>query len=254
MKTKILLFTIFMTRILTSFGQITTQVFSLTVPCCADSDSVDIGNNGIYDIQVKALFYFDAVNINDMSLHSNLNVTNNPVDSGTAFTFYNPYGGIIAQTSILCSWNSVWYPNSGAKYKGFRIVNSPGDTTFGWIKYNFVGDGSSCSDTVYGLELAYCNISNVHIFAGQSLVTGVLELTRLNNLEVNPTVAHDKIEIINHSNSRDRISIFSSAGQLKRILNISSTETILLDISDLRAGVYFLYTSEANNRIRIVKL
>jgi len=197
---------------------------------------------------------FDAVQINDTALMSNIDVSDHPVDSGTAFTYYNVYGGIIAQTSILCSWNSVWYPNSGEKYKGFRRINAPGDTTYGWIKYNFVGNAASCSDTVYGIELAYSSVSNIHLYAGEGIITGVSEVGNGNTLEILPTITTDNIQITNHSTMKQTVSLFNSVGQLKRTIFINSNTTIQLDIANLKKGIYFLRTTETNRPTRIVKL
>jgi hypothetical protein len=235
-------------------AQIIIQSFNLVVPCCADSDSIDIKNDGLYDIKIISGSGFDAVEIDNKPIQTNMvQVTNNPIDSGSLFQFYNPYGGLIAQTSIICDWNSMWYPNTGNKYVGFRMINAPNDTTFGWLEFNFRGDAASCSDTVYGIKLGYNSIPNVHLFAGETSTTNVDEITDGGYFEVYPNPMSDNLTL----NIGDKLlsataKIFNSLGEIKYCAIIMSTKSNI-DVSNLPEGFYVLEVS-SNNKVSRQKL
>ena len=75
MKHFIILVIAFLTLAFMTNAQVTIQNINLIVPCCEDTDSIDIGNNGDYDILVMSRIGIDNVYYQSKPLHNNISFT-----------------------------------------------------------------------------------------------------------------------------------------------------------------------------------
>lgn len=245
MKTKYLLL-IFLNLIMSLpiKAQIAIQTVGTSVICCDDSVSIDIDNNNSDDLKVKSMFEgIDSYNFNITPLQNNIMVQNNPIDSGNVFSNLWLNFGLISQTSINCDWSNMYPPGSGYKYQGFRRINAPSDTTFGWVKLNFVGD-YNCADTVFILELGYSTIPNVHLYAGQTTSTSINEIDIPNTIFVFPNPTTDLIYFDNISPLR--ISTYKIYEEIGKLVKEGNIENNSVEVKDLTNGLYFIQVISEN--------
>ncbi len=224
------------------------QNIKINVPCCSHADSIDFGNDGIYDIKIESHSSFDfIVNIIAITpLQNQIEVSDQSTDSGMQFLSFKKYGEI-ASTPFGCIWGQLWEPNSRSKYVGFRRFNSINDTTYGWIKLDFQGQKYNCLDTIYGKDLAYNLKSNTRLFAGQESPFGAIhsktkqaEIIFPNPNSGNFTIASDELNI------ESSLIIFNNVGQTVYKTNISKSP-FRID-TDLASGVYLVEVT-INNKV-----
>jgi hypothetical protein len=219
-----------------TFSQITVTNINTKVPCCKHSDSIDIDNNGSFDVKIISSGQIDAVGFDIFPLKSNIEHPNNPVDSGEFFPRYYS-SGLIAQTSVGCQWGNTWKPNTGYKYIGFRRINSPNDTTYGWLKLDFRGSLTNCKDTIYGKTLGFSNTSNKRLFAGQTTFTAKINAQpSKNRMRIYPNPNSGSFKIENAEIGKEfLIEVIDQNGQIL-FKEQASTEFNL----DLSNGIYFV--------------
>lgn len=161
-------------------AQTIVQNVDMILPCSWDGqDSIDLGLDGSYDLRVYWLGGFDNVQSYMDGIPSNYAFAY-PVEAGEA---YGPFWGaaLLTQTTIGCYWSDFWLPNTGLRYVGFKRINAPMDTTYGWVEADFYGDPASCSDTLAVVRVAYNSTPNTPLPAGD-VFTGVETVSRTNAL------------------------------------------------------------------------
>ena len=213
-------------------GQTTVQPVNLVSPCTWDSeDSVDIGLDGNYDIIVTWIGGFDNVQSYIMQLPGNY-LFAYPVLSGQPYgPFWN--SALLTQTTIGCWWSDFWEPNTGLRYVGFKRIDSPTDTTYGWIEADFYGDGATCVDTVEIIQLAYQ--PDVPLPAG-SLSTGIQNFERTHDLWFD--AQQNALVIDNRGAGSCQLEIWTGLGQRLLSRSISAGSMQQLPLGALAAGTY----------------
>lgn len=245
MKKAYVLFILFAYLLFTenSNAQVNIQSLTLFVKCCGDSDSVDVFNDGIYDIKIIGdYFAVDLAAFKSKAINNNIEIAA-PVDSGFQFSGYGQTHTITH--AVFCFWSaSYWIPNTGYKYEGFRVINAPNDTTYGWVKLNFLGPQQNCHDTIIAIELAYNTTSNVPIIAGQKSTVGINYLTHTSSITVSPNPITDKLNVIANNTELSEIVLYDITSRKllqRKFTNSASISTVLLE-----KGIY-LYEVRSEN-------
>lgn len=255
-KTQLLVLCFAVININLTMAQIITTTTNKSIPCCSNppmtvfSDSVDINGDNVYELKIQSMYgidnlYYFAQGLNGAEISgSNL--------FGTTFSSYG-YASM-PQTPMGSYW-SGWLPNSGVRYVGIRKVNAPNDTTFGWVKVNFVGNQPGPNDTVKILEYAYNALPNSTLTAGQSLSSSISEQSHFDHIKVYPNISHENIFIENKSVKCANYKIYSIIGQYMCEGGIENNTVKTIELNKLTTGVYFiLLVIENSNKIyKIIK-
>jgi len=214
-------------------------------------DSFDIEGDGVFDIRMVERILLDIYIVYDSVLSNDLGVTDYPIDFGLPFYFDNnrhPQGLITETRHMFCAgWG---WSNGIPKYKGFYRLHPNGDTTYGWIKYNSVGDSTLCTDTVTAMEVGYSLIPNVKLYAGQ---TRILTPGTISMLSAWPTITRGPLKIQSHYNSTKQIFVFDSGRRKLARCIISPGQIISMDLSFLSAGFYFIQSEDSDWGLKIIK-
>jgi hypothetical protein len=155
----------------------------------------------------------------------------------------------------LFGWGDWWYPNTGVKYLGFRIINAIADTTYGWVKLDFKEYLPGNFDTLYVLDFAYCEIPNEHLFAGQTSLTATLNIENNFSFHYYPNPTKDFINITNQSNFDLKIVLTEINGMILRSGQIAKQSNDIIDLSKLNPGLYIMYvlSHDENRTFKIIK-
>lgn len=228
-----------------SFNQLLSQVVSSTtnknILCCSNppmtlyADSVDINSDNIYELKIQSMqgmdnIYYFAQGLNNTQISGANNF-------GTPFITYG--WASMPQTPIGSYWTG-WLPNSGFRYIGLRKINMPGDTTFGWVKVNFVGNQPGPIDTMKILEYAYNTTSNMHLTAGQLTSTSISEINSMDGIVIRPNVVDDYFTIENKLSKDGNYAIYSIKGELIKEGLINHESKVCIDFSQGSSGVYIV--------------
>ncbi|MBK8365939.1 MAG: T9SS type A sorting domain-containing protein [Bacteroidetes bacterium] len=238
-------------------AQVISNTLNKSVPCCSPPnstiyrDSVDINGDNINEVKIISKrgldnIYYTAIGSNNLLLSGCNNI-------GQPFTSFSSIAAM-PSTPIGYTWVG-WIPNSGFKYLGFRKLNAPGDTTFGWIKLDFVGNLSGPLDTVKILQYAYNSAPNVHLDAGQLFLNSVTELNLETQILIYPTITKGILNIENKLSQSCNYRINNIIGKLVQS-GICERESISnLDISQLPCGLYFTTVNNGSisKTIKIIK-
>jgi hypothetical protein len=214
------------------------------------SDSVDINSDNIYELKIQSMYGIDNIYYFAQGLHgTQISGTNT---FGTPFTSYG--WASMPQTPIGSYW-AGWLPNSGFRYIGLKKVNAPNDTTFGWVKINFVGNQPGPQDTIKILEFAYNATPNTAITAGQLLINTVSEKSLLNGISIYPNVVIDNINIDNKNLKNCTYKIYSTIGQFISVGNIEKESKTNINLTKLNSGLYFISVEVENEKkeFKIIK-
>ncbi|TND08102.1 MAG: hypothetical protein FD123_2656 [Bacteroidetes bacterium] len=236
-----------------SYGQIVTGTVNIAIPCCSSppstiyADSLDIDADNNYEFMIQSMYgidnmYYYAQGRNNTQLNGLLVLVN--------ASFPNSAWGSspgMPSTPIGPGWTG-WLPNTGFKYLGFRRINSPNDTTFGWAKLEFRGNASGPLDTVFILEYAYSTIPNVHLNAGQTTLSAVGQISLDNTFKVFPNPSTDHLAIENKSSGDFTITLTDITGRLLLTTQLKKEMSDHLDLAAFKAGLYFLTVDSGNNR------
>lgn len=249
---KIFLSTVLLlTQSLKGESQIVSQLTYLVVNCCSDVDSVDVENDGQFDISISSHFVIDGGWFQADTLQSNYLISPATLPDSSFSWFFGI--GTIAQSTFFCDWNSFGYfPESGFRYIGFKRINAPNDTTYGWVKINFLGPPADCSDSVVILGFAYDTVSNEPITAGQLFPSAILNLIGSSWLELRQ-YTHDEIHLINHSSINTTCVLFNAIGQLQRVIFIPGNSEFVVSLENNPSGIYFLKDLSSNFVRKIVR-
>ena len=238
-------------------AQVISNTLNKSVPCCSPPnstiyrDSVDINGDNINEVRIVSKRGLDDLYY--QAIGSNNTLLSGCKDFGQPFTSFSSIAAMPA-TLLGATWVG-WIPNSGFKYLGFRKLNAPGDTTFGWIKLDFVGNLSGPLDTVKILQYAYNSTPNVHLDAGQLLLISVMELNLASQILIYPTITEGNLNIENKLSLSCNYRIRNIFGELVQS-GICERESISnIDISQLSKGLYFTTVNNGSisNTIKIIK-
>ncbi|MBP6696586.1 MAG: hypothetical protein KA175_03135 [Flavobacteriales bacterium] len=221
--------------LLPASGHAQTIVHAVNVisPCVADTEFVDIGLDGNNDVALVWIGGIDNVQSYLFPLDTNL-VMAYPVEQGDP---YGPFWGasLLNQTDVGCWWSTFWQPNTGLRYIGFKRINSPSDTTFGWIEADFYGDPTSCADTVAILQVAYNVTPNLPLPAG-GIITGLEVIPDGQDLLLE--VREDALVIGNRGAKNGVLEVWTGLGQQVLSRTIPAGSTQQLPMASLAAGAY----------------
>lgn len=230
-------------------SQATVQAVNLVSPCTWGSeDSVDIGLDGDYDITVTWIGGIDNVQSYIMQLPGNYRFAY-PVLSGEPYgPFWN--SALLTQTSIGCFWSTFWQPNTGLRYVGFKRIDSPTDTTYGWIEADFYGDPGSCTDTVKIIQLAYQ--PDVPLPAG-SVGTGIATIERTHDIRFD--AQQNDLVIDNRRAGSCTLEVGTGLGQQVLARSIAAGSLQQIPLGTLAPGSYtaVLRNSTGVRSVRFVR-
>lgn len=217
------------------YGQIVVTTNVINVPCCNNIDSLDYNSDGNYDVAISSDYGIDNVYYNSSGI-GNVEVTY-IYDSAQVFTFYNSSGGITGTTLGCGSW--YWAPGTNTfKYIGFRDLSIVNDTIFGWIKVGFNGVQNTCNDTIVTSAVVYSQTPNVHLAAGQTMITGIDERD-LSNLSIYPNPASTYFTIKGY-NKPYNLTIYNALGQILYTEDTVINKSKRVDVSRYSNGLIFI--------------
>ncbi|MFI5203562.1 MAG: T9SS type A sorting domain-containing protein [Flavobacteriales bacterium] len=233
--------------------QIITGNVNIAVECCSPfggpyyADSLDIDADNIYEVKIQSMYgldnlYYTIQGKNNTQMNYAL-----PTVVGTPYPT-NGWGsyGSGPSTPLGPTWTG-WLPNSGYRYIGFRRINAPADTTYGWMKTDFKGNSSGPYDTVFVVQFAYNTVPNVPLTAGQ--ITSVTETDANSKIEVYPNPASDLLNIKVLKNEIYTASVINSTGQIV-LTAAGKTSLLQLDIRELSTGYYTVLITCPTGTIR----
>jgi hypothetical protein len=160
------------------------------------------------------------------------------------------YGSAMPST-ILLDWGDWWLPNNGPKYLGFRRINSPSDTTYGWVMLDFKEDPAGPFDTLFILDYAYSFIPNLQITAGQTFLNSGEETGNSNLINFFPNPVTDYLNLNNLSSSDSEVWLSDLNGRLIHTRILSKNCVDILDVQDLASGIYYLHFDTRNQLTHI---
>ena len=214
-------------------SQTIVQSANVVVPCCVGQDSLDIGLDGSHDVKVEWIGGIDNVQSYMFRLDTNYLLAY-PVEQG------DPYGpfwnhSLLTQTTIACFWTTAWEPNTGLRYVGFMRIDSPIDTTHGWIMADFYGDASSCEDTVAILQVAYNSSPNTPLPAG-SVLTGIADVDDGRAIWFDAT--ESTLVVDNRFSGPSSVEVWTSLGQKVLSASIGAGSQERFNMRTWAAGAY----------------
>lgn len=234
--------------------QIVSSTSNKFIPCCNYSDSLDFNNDLIFEFEILSDYFgmvigFVAESKPDVLLSDTITTT------GNNFNFQdNLHSYSLAATTFSSNW-SYWEPNTGLRYLGLAKVNSPNDTTFGWVELDFRGETFTTldppNDTIFIIRYAYNTIPNEHIFAGQ-LSTNMIYEQLSDFIRVFPNPSNE-ILFIHTENALSEYEVILTDISGKIIFRKENLKQI--DVSEFASGFYFITIPELNHteKIQVIK-
>ncbi|HNP48899.1 MAG TPA: hypothetical protein PKL85_08685 [Bacteroidia bacterium] len=203
-----------------------------------DTVALDLNVDLNDDLSIRRYSGIDHTECAGYALHSGVQISY-PQLTSTPFNYLSSLS-LIYQATLGCNWNSLWSPNSGLKYMGVYMVNSPGDTTFGYLTLEFVDPSVGfCSDTLTILSYTYSVQSNVHLLAAQ-IINGVFHPESKVNIELFPTVSSGNFAISNFLSEKRELLIMDESGRIVFKTLIGPKESKTIDLSFLPNGNYLV--------------
>jgi len=249
MKNSILILSFCLFIITSSFCQIISGNTNIQIPCCMNKDSVDIDNDGNYELKIESAYFgtllaYTATSPNESDLCGPMPI-NRTVD---IYSGCNPSGIMLAGDMGNMGWDlGIMKPNEGSKYLGFVKINSPADTTFGWIEIDFRGgiNGNPTQDAMFILSYGYNTTSNEHIQTGQTSVSSINEININNTFVLSPNPANNNLYVSSEKILK-KITVYDITG--KKVIEIKqNTSSVNIDISSFNPGIYFIKVDDGNS-------
>lgn len=149
-----------------SNAQTTTVGLNLSIFNLNATVAIDLNSDASADINIQRYSGIDHTECAGFAVDPTTKLSATQI-SGTVYSNFSAVS-MIYQATLACSWNSIWFPNTGLKYLGTYQINSPGDTTFGYLTLEFIDpSGGTCEDTLKIYSYTYANQSNVHVLAAE---------------------------------------------------------------------------------------
>jgi hypothetical protein len=224
-------------------AQTVVQNLDLTAPCCDMVDSVDIGPDGTYDVRVDWSTGLDHVQSMFNSISADLLLAY-PVQLGEPYEYFYDHA-LLGQTAVGCFW-AGWLPNTGLRYVGFKRVDTPTDTTFGWVELNFHGDPSSCQDTIEVIRLAYNTVPNIPLPAGD-VMTGIEPFRHDHGVRLD--AQENTLVIDNRGAGSCVLDIWTCLGQRVTSVRIGPSTVQRVHLGALAAGTYVAVLQDASGSL-----
>lgn len=215
-------------------AQTIVQNVDMVLPCAWDAaDSIDLGMDGSDDIRVYWSGGIDNVQSYMDDIPANY-VFAYPVEAGEA---YGPFwgGALLTQTTIGCYWSDFWLPNTGFRYIGFKRINAPMDTTYGWVEADFYGDPASCTDTLAVMRVAYNSTPNTPLPAGD-VFTGVETIARRDAPFFDH--AHDELVLPGDIPAQGTLIVVNALGQPVLQRAVEARSNMRVPLNGLNSGFY----------------
>lgn len=235
---------ILLTFALSSQSQIITGTTYKAIPCCAHSDSLDIDGDNIFEFKANSWVGIDNYNFSSIP-YPNVE-TNGTVLYGASFP--NTWWNVGLPSTIFSGWVG-WLPGDGFKYGGFRRVNGIADTTYGWIKFDFVGDVAypPTNDTLIILEYGYNLTPNSPIWAGETTPTGTQEINKA-KLNIDVRQNHNDVVVFNPNNKLYDLAISDINGRTIFKRKSIAEHITHCDLSKYPTGIFIVSITSKQGR------
>ncbi len=224
---------------------------------CFIEDSIDINNDGIFDLKLEGAAYVTGQHSNPPPRRGYIRVS--PLHGSAAKTDTSGKPLSMNLNDIIDSsgsWLTTAYqilisskygpgsaPPSGNwlagtdKYLGLKIV-SGGQTNYCWVQLNITSTAFAASFTVK--DYAYNSISNQPILAGQTTATGIIENSFASSINLFPNPATNNLTIDLGNNKKVEVAIADITGKIIYSSIARDMQKVEVNTQDFADGIYFV--------------